>query len=340
MSLAIKQISAADSFQSRHHFPDNRPLFGETHFIINPAAAAGRTEKRWLRLLSHLRKTGSGDFTYSLTAYPGQGYRIARLAVAHGCQLIGVMGGDGTIQEVVNGLFQHGQSLNPRVRLAILNSGTGQGLARSLGLPETPEEQLALIGRGAVRQIDLARVTFRGGDDRLHRRVFVNECQIGIGGRVVERLHGGAKRLGGFLAFGMTALRTALRYPAHSLDMVLDDTRPIRQSVLGVVIANGAVTGGGMRLTPLARLDDGWLDVLLIHSQSFFQRLRNFPKIYSGNHIHCPAFTYLRVKQITINGSAEVPIAADGEFLGHLPCTVTLLPKALSVIAPTEGEQS
>jgi diacylglycerol kinase family enzyme len=213
-------------------------------------------------------------------------------------------------------------------------------MARSLSLPDQFEEQIQLLRKGSVRPIDLASVTYRGKGQLLHRRLWVNECQIGLGGEVVQKLRGRTKRLGGFLAFGLTALNTALRYPAHHLTIVLDDFRQIRRPVLGVVIGNGALTGGGMHLTPLAQPDDSYLDVLLIHSQNFLARLHNFPKIYRGTHIDCPDFSYFRARKIEITGAGEIPIAADGEFLGSLPATIEILPGALPVMTPSKGEKS
>ncbi len=340
MCVATEQTEHPTRSKPMADWTDHHPLFGPIHFIINPAAAAGRTERRWFRLFPYLPRHLPDNFTYSLTAYPGQAYRIARLAVQYGCKQIVVMGGDGTIQEVVNGLFHHGELIEPGVRLGILNSGTGQGLARSLGLPERFDEQLQLLQNGRVRPIDLASVTYPGKDGHLHRRLWVNECQIGLGGQVVQKLHGHTKRLGGFLAFGVTALSTAMRYPAHRMEIALDGFRQIQRPVLGIVIGNGALTGGGMHLTPLAQPDDSYLDVLLIHSQNFIARLRNFPKIYSGTHIDCRDFSYFRARKIEITGSGEVPIAADGEFLGSLPATVEILPGALPVMTPNKGDLS
>lgn len=338
MCVVVEEITSTREKPKSHSIP-GFPLFGETHFIVNPVSAAGRTEKRWFRLLQYLRDHWPGSFTYSLTAYPGQATRLARLAAQNGCRNLVVMGGDGTLQEVVNGLFASDASISREVRLGILNSGTGQGLARSLALPETLLAQLDLIRRGITRRIDLVRVRYTGSNGETHSRVYVNECQIGLGARVVQRLSTHAKRLGGKLAFGLTALSTALEQPVQPLTLVLDEKPPLHLPLLGVVVANGALTGGGMQLTPTARLDDGLLDVLLIHQQSLPRRLRNFPKIYSGRHLTTAGFSLYRTKKIVITGQIRVPVAADGEFLGTLPCTIEILPRALTVFAPQEGGQ-
>jgi len=271
--------------------------------------------------------------TYSLcvTQKPFDARFSTSAAIHAGSELIIVVGGDGTIQEAVNGFFSDGHPINPACELGIVSSGTGHGLAQSLGLPPTIEQQLDVICGGQSRALDVGRVTFSHENGETVERYFVNECQVGIGGAVVKRVQSRQKRVGGLLAFGSSALSMALRHREQPLVVTVDSALEIAAPLIGVVIANGAYTGGGMNLAPRARVDDGLLDILLIHEQSISQRLWNFPKIYFGRHVTSAKFSYYQGRQFTITSTESVLLEADGELLGLLPCTVDLVPAALQV---------
>lgn len=302
-----------------------------THVILNPASAGGKTGKRQAQILKALERRLGGNYSLCVTKEPLEAGVSARRAITEGSELIVTIGGDGTIQEAVNGFFSDGYLINPACQLGIINSGTGGGLAQSLGLPKTIEGQLEVICNGQSRPMDVGRVIFCHENGERMERFFVNECQAGIGGAVVKRVGSKQKWVGGRLAFGSGALKMALRHQAQPMTVVIDRAFEITEPLIGVVIANGAYTGGGMNLAPRASVDDGFLDILLIHEQSKSQRLWNFPKIYLGRHIPSPKFSYYQAKQITVTSSESVPLEADGELLGSLPCTVDVLPAALGV---------
>lgn len=301
------------------------------HVIINPASAGGKTGRRQRQILNALeRKMGKGYSLY-VTRNSLEASFSARKAINEGSELIIAIGGDGTIQETVNGFFSNGYPINPACQLGIINSGTGSGFAMSLGLPPTISEQLEIIFSGQKRFIDVGRVVFSNGNGRPREHFFVNESQAGIGGAVVKNVQSKHKMLGGLIAFGSIALSTAFRYPNQHITVVIDGTHKISKRLIGIVMANGNSMAGGMRLTPQAMLDDGLFDILLMHEQSIPQRLWNFPKIYSGGHITSSKFSCYRGKTITLTSSENVPFEADGELLGCLPCTVEIMPSALQV---------
>jgi len=141
--------------------------------------------------------------------------------------------------------------------------------------------------------------------------------------------------MGGFLGFGLTALTTAARHREQAITVVVDDKPPITDSFLGVVISNGGFAGGGMNFAPKASVEDGLLDIVLIHKQRILSRLLNFPKIYSGRHINLPWISYLQGRNIRISSAEQVPVEADGEFLGYLPCTINILSRSLRLKSKT-----
>ncbi|MEW6456806.1 MAG: diacylglycerol kinase family protein [Acidobacteriota bacterium] len=312
-------------------FQERGMSFKKTHVIINPASAGGKTRIRQTQIINELDKHFGNRYSIFITQRPLDATFSVRRAIIEGSELIIAIGGDGTIQETVNGFFFDGYLINPACQLGIINSGTGHGFAQSLGLPSEIKKQLEVICRGESRFIDVGRVVFSNKDGIAIERFFINECQAGIGGEVVKCVQSKHKKFGGLIVFGLTAFSKVFSYPGHLIAATIDNSFHTMQKLIGIAIANGKFTGGGMNLAPQAKADDGLLDILLIHEQPILQRLWNFPKIYSGQHILSSKFSYFQGKSITLNASERVFVEADGELLGFLPCTVEVIPSALKV---------
>jgi len=309
----------------------------KTHVIINPASGGGKTRKNQDKILNYLDRYFANRYSLCVTQKPLDASVSAKQAIMAGCELIIAVGGDGTIQETVNGFFADGLSINPDCHLGIVNCGTGQGFARSLGLPTGLDRQLDIVSSGKSRLIDIGKIVFSTGKGEQKERYFVNECQAGIGGEVVKSVQSKHKRLGGRLAFGLSSLSKIFSYPNREITVEIDKKPGITQLFTGVVIANGNSMAGGMSLTPGAKVDDRFLDILLILGQSILQRLRNFPKIYSGKHVTLPKFNCCRGKNIKLYSKEPVLVEADGELLGFLPCQVEVLPAAIKVKSSNPG---
>lgn len=303
------------------------------HVIINPAAAAGRTGSRQSLIRHLLDRHLRYGYSLHVTARPLEATWSARNAIRDGCDLVIAVGGDGTVQETVNGFFLAGRPINPECRLGIIGSGTGRGFCQSLGLPATLAAQVEIACLGGERTIDIGRIIFSGETGGKLSRYFANECQVGIGSEVVRRVHSGQKKLGGRAAFGLSTLAAVFTYPDHLMTVTVDGQRPESRRLIAVMVGNGDRAAGGMRLTPQARLDDGLLDIMLIQQQPLPRRLRNFSKIYSGRHQGQKDFHFLKGRRIEIESKESVGVEADGEWLGHLPCQVEVIPAALRVRA-------
>ena len=224
----------------------------KTIVIINPASSAGRTGRRQREILAAVESHFGRGFSLFVTKRPKDATSSAREASLRGIELVIAVGGDGTIQEVVNGLMEAAKASDRRPQLGIINAGTGHGFAQSLGLPAGLDAQCAGIAGGSIRRIDIGRAAFSDGTGRPVERYFINECQAGIGGRVVEKVQAGHKKLGGFLGFGLATLTTALSYPNRSIRFSLDDGPERSGTFIGIVAANGHAMAGGMRLAPRA----------------------------------------------------------------------------------------
>jgi YegS/Rv2252/BmrU family lipid kinase len=299
---------------------------------MNPASAGGKTA-RHLGLIkdiivSHICKTPK----FMITAKPWDAALMTKKAIEQGASLLIVAGGDGTIQEVVNGYFDKNRMIGAKCPLGIINCGTGGGLAQSLRIPKSLISQFDVIKKGTEHKIDCGRVQYLDHKQHTHTRYFINELQFGIGGTVVNQTGILKKRLGGTLAFGLTTLKSVFTHPNQRLQIKVDYEKKLDGFFTGVVVANGAYTGGGMNLTPGAETDDGYFNILLINGLSVKDRLIAFSKIYSGKHIKNGKFSYFTAKNLSISSKEQVLVEADGELLGNLPCEVKIVPKSIPVL--------
>jgi diacylglycerol kinase (ATP) len=301
----------------------------QTHIVVNPSSSGGKTARRHERIVQELRKRLKGEVTVFTTANPLEATDSTRTAIMNGAELIVVIGGDGTIHEVVNGFVEGGKLISPSCQLGIVSSGTAQDAARGFGLHRTTAQQIEAVSGPRNRLVDLGRATFVDNLGKQHEQIFLNECSQGIAAVVVQRFQAHHKWMGGFLGFGITAVATAARHREQLMTIEIDGKRVVSDYLLGVVVANGAFAGGGMHFAPKSRVDDGLFDVVLIHKQSVPSRLINFPRIYFGTHVNLSWISYFQGRSVKLISNEDVPVEADGEFLGHVPCTIDVLPSAL-----------
>ncbi len=254
---------------------------------------------------------------------------FCRTAVEGGADLIIAVGGDGTVHETVNGFAGIATLRDPPCRLGIVGSGTAHDAIRSFGLPKRTNEQIDVACGNVDRRVDLGKVTCVDPEGKECQQLFLNECQQGISAVVVQRFQAHHKWMGGFLGFGITAVATAARHREQVITVEIDHSQKVTDSLLGVVVSNGGFAGGGMHFAPRAKVDDGRFDILLIHKQRVPSRLAGFPKIYFGKHVNLSWVSCFQGSSVKITSGEQVPIEADGEFLGYLPCSIEILPRAL-----------
>jgi len=303
----------------------------EAHIIFNPVAGGGKAKKMKSQLVREMERRFGKNYLLLETLGQGDAIIIAREAAKEGAGLIIAMGGDGTVNEVINGLLLNRKPVNDQCELGILNSGSGSGLAQTLGLPASISDQLDVIFDSAAKPMDVGFVNYKDINDHSCERLFVSECQVGLGGSVVSHVGINLKHFGGRIAFGLVALSHLFHYRASQMTMINDQQKPESKKLIGITIGNGIYCAGGMTLTPCARTDDGLLDVLQIHEMSLLKRFMNFGKVYSGSHIHSPRFCIGQAKEITIGSEQPVWIEADGELLGKTPCKIGIIPGVIKV---------
>lgn len=301
--------------------------------VVNPASAGGRTLRRWPQTLRALRAAGVTGEVHRTTAQ-GDATNAVRTALTTGYRTILAVGGDGTLNEVVNGFFDEaGAPIGVGARLGVLPSGTGGDFRKAAGIPRNPAAAAQLIAGDSVRHIDAGRVDFADGS----RRFFLNIADCGMGGEVVARAirrrhHGGGVR--GTAMFLSTSLSTLLRYVARTAHVEVDGAL-LHRTVRSVVVANGSCFGGGMRIAPNAELDDGRFDVIVIADTGRMRAVTGIPSLYRGRHLNRPEVEVYRARTVRVSCDGEPMVFdVDGELVGTTPATLTCLPAAITLCAP------
>jgi len=296
------------------------PTPPDVAFLVNPASGNGSTGRRWEKLHARAAELGLTGRTL-LSERPGHLIELARGAAAEHALLV-VVGGDGTLNEVVNGVAGSG------AELAVLPAGTGQDFGRTYGIPARFDDAVRVALTGETRTIDLGRVTFAGGE-----RLFANVGSVGMSGAVARRANGMSKALGGRATFYYALVREFATWRNGEVTVTFDDGER-RGPMHDVIVANGQWHGGGMRLAPGARSDDGLFDAVLIGDISKRDFVTTSPKLYRGGHVHHPRVEVVRSATVAVDAAEPLPLEVEGEPVGTTPARFEIVPRALRVRVP------
>ena len=299
----------------------------QARVIVNPVAGAGRTAKKWPQIMA-LLKDVELRFEYDLTEAPGHAIELAKSAAKQGYRMVISVGGDGTINEIVNGLYDAGSMAD--VMLGIIGTGTGSDYIRTIGIPRSYTEACRCFARPRKLTVDLGVVEYvsRG---QTARRLFVNFAGLGFDAEVVKATTQRFKTLGSLPSYRLGLLTTLLCYRGKQVTIEMDGQVEDRKVCL-VLMGNGKYGGGGMLSTPNADPTDGLFDVLIIDDLSKPDLLWSLPRVYRGTHLTHPKVTVKRARDIEIVSAEPMALQADGELLGELPARFQVLPAALNII--------
>jgi diacylglycerol kinase (ATP) len=299
--------------------------------IVNPRSANGATGRRWPRIERRLRAI-LAEFDVLFTERPGDAARLAAGAAAK-YEIITAVGGDGTINEVVNGLVDGDGELLAGGSLGIIPRGTGSDLVRSLEIPHSLDAAAAVLARRQRREVDIGRARVCGLDGVPVTRHFINEAELGMGAAVSDAVNRSSKRLGGAASFLWGIAATMLRYRDQAVSFSCDGEPTENVLLNNAWIANGAYSGGGIASAPQARLDDGLLDLVRVGHAGLVGRVRALAGLRSGAFTRLPHVSYCKVRCVNAVAETSVPVEVDGELIGTLPATFDLLPVRLPVIS-------
>lgn len=300
--------------------------------IANPAAAGGRVGRRWQRIEGLVRGI-LGQVDIRRTEGPGHARSLAREALWAGRDVLLSLGGDGTHGEVIAGVVRDRPSPG-QVTVGVLPVGTGGDFRRMIRGSGDLEEQARRLLVDDPHPIDVGLLSYRTRLGEPAERIFLNEASLGVSGRVCERVNASRKPLGGRVAYFLASLGALATYRPSRVRLVLDG-QELGEFRLGtVMIANGRYAGGGMCFAPDARLDDGLLDVTVVHRASWPRMVALAPTLYWGDvrrarGVSCFRGFHLRVEAVR---EGTLTVEADGEPLGHPPVEASVMPGAIRMI--------
>jgi YegS/Rv2252/BmrU family lipid kinase len=299
--------------------------------VVNPASCAGRTGRSWPETRRVLAAAGV-EVEERLTTAPREATELTRAALREGCERVVAVGGDGTLNEVVNGFLDaDGSAIAPLAVLGLLPSGTGGDFRRTAGIPASAAGAAAVLAAGASRPVDVGRITLDGAAPR-H---FINIADCGIGGEVVGRVNRSSKRAGGTATFLWHSLASLLSYRPRAARVEIDGVAE-EGRYQNVVIANGRYFGGGMCVAPGADPADGLFDVVLFGDLPRLRSLTGIRRIYAGTHIGQPGIRLLHGRRVRVTPLEQPPLCfeMEGEEVGPAPATLEILPGAVRLCAP------
>ncbi|HLW35415.1 MAG TPA: YegS/Rv2252/BmrU family lipid kinase [Chthoniobacterales bacterium] len=288
------------------------------YIIFNPTAgSAGRRDDTRQRLKK------LEPLAFRTTRRRGDAEKWARHARAAKARVIVVAGGDGTLNEVVNGLHP----LTPTMCIGLVPLGTGNDFARTMGLPFSIEENLEVLRFGKRTRIDVVRVK-----SKKTSRYFVNVSAGGFSGIVGEKMTRQIKRTWGPLAYVRGAAAALLDLHAYKTDIALDDRERFSAELYNVVVANGRFVAGGLPIAPTADPTDGKLEVVLIPKLGAAEMALLAAEIVLGKHLSSNATIFRQARKIVVRSRSGMYFDVDGELVGTAPATFQIIPRALNFI--------
>ena len=283
--------------------------------IVNPAAGKGAGARLMPRIARDLAAAGV-DADVVATPAPGEAARLASHAVEEGYTRVIAVGGDGTANEVANGL------VDTQVTLALYPIGLGNDFARALGYPRRRKQIASFINRAQRRRIDVGEA---------NGRVFLNATGVGIDGHVAERVLAVSRIVGPTLGYFVGSLASIATFEPPTMRIRIDgQTREGRHMM--VLAANGTHFGSGMRVAPHAKLDDGMFDVIVGGDLSRWHSIVSLAKIYRGAHIDGKRIFEFRASSVDVDFDRPLPGQLDGEFTRLSGLRMRVRPRALTVL--------
>jgi YegS/Rv2252/BmrU family lipid kinase len=314
---------------------------GPVVFLVNPMSAAGATARAIRRVETAIRERFR-DVRIVFTEQPGHATALAS-DLGRDAELVVSVGGDGTANEVVNGLA----ALEPahRPALGVLPAGTGCDLVRSIGMPRDLLASLDVLKNGERRPTDWIEVEVNDADGRPARRVCINVTGFGMNGEIVARANRSSKRLGGRLTFALATARTAVTWKSPLVAIQWegpDGTGAWEGRLASVFVANGHFCGGGMHVGPRGRMDDGLVELTILPELPLLTSARHARRLYDGTLASTPGVrtaTITRLEARVSNGET-VLVDVDGEQPGRLPISLEVRPAAIQVAGHWAAEQA
>lgn len=300
--------------------------------LVNPRAGAGASLEKLPHLERSFREQGA-LFEVRHTEGPNDATVQVRRIIREGQHAgVAVVGGDGTLNEAVNGFFdENGAQIETGIWLGILPCGTGGDFRKTVSVKEDPATMATQLMWAVPRRVDVGWLTFTAHDGTQASRAFFNIASFGLGGLVDQLVNDGPKWVGGRAAFFLGTMRALTQYKNRRIRVRIDDGPTRETEVLNMAVANGQYFGGGMHIAPNAAIDDGLFDVVGLEGLSRLSATLITPHVYRGTLLGRTGVTYSRAKKVVAEtlDSHKVLLDVDGEAPGSLPATFEVRPRAI-----------
>jgi diacylglycerol kinase (ATP) len=302
--------------------------------IVNPRAGAGRAGGG-LDALKRAADRAFANWDLTVTEAPGHASALAKEATEQNFDIVAAVGGDGTCNEVVNGLIQNGRARRRKTVFTVIPMGTGGDLSRTLRIPRRLGDALWIASTGITLPTDIGLSTLTGPDGDI-QRAFINVAGFGANGAVVAAANQRTKRLGGRLTFLLATLDVLANYQPTQVQVTLETENGQKEwsgPLISGFVANGAYCGGGMWVGKKGTMQDGYFDITLIPAASRARQLRNARRLFDGNIHKASGIIQYKATKITIERLDQhpLPIDLDGETPGVGPATFEIAPRAIQV---------
>ena len=300
----------------------------KTFVVVNPRSANRQTGKRWLQTRAELRRA-LGEFGEEFTAGPMHATQITARALKDGYGCIVAAGGDGTLNEVVNGFFEGGKPINPTAVLGVLPLGTGGDFRRTFGWPIDIRSSLARLRGSSTVPMDLGLLEYTAHSGEPATRIFANVCSFGASGVVDREVNQRSKLLGGRLSFIFGTAAALMKYKDQTVELTVDGRAPEALRITTVSVANCRYFGGGMCVAPEASPCDGVFDVTIWSGYTLTDFVLKAKALYNGSHVKLKGTRCFKCRSLGAASTEEVLLDVDGEQPGRLPCRLSVLAGAL-----------
>lgn len=302
----------------------------DTRAIVNPVAGSRSVTKEWDRIRRKIQQAGL-EFDVQFTQYPGHAAEIARQSIENGYRCLLAIGGDGTINEVANGILL---SDNPdNTILGVIDAGTTNVFKMSLGLVEENIDSAISWTTHQPMKIDVGLIHCQRQGKQV-KHYFVNEVSVGLPAEVVKKWDripdSYNKKLNLFMRT-ISGVLTLINSKNKRLNINIVNNKATGKFCT-VVVANGKYFADGMIIAPNATLDDGLLDSIMVGDISMYDLIRIRPKLYDGTHITHEKFSQTKVSEISIEAEEKLIVEADGDIVGESPVSIKVVPAALNVL--------
>jgi diacylglycerol kinase (ATP) len=302
-------------------------------FVVNPSSSMGATGQEWPGIKS-LARDRLGSFQSTITTGPGEATKSTRRFLEEGTDMVVCVGGDGTLNEVVNGFMGGKDPIRSDAVLGFIPRGTGCDFIKTVRIPKDLNKALDLLVDRHTRPLDLGRLEYCDHQGRPAVKYFHNVTSFGLGGEVDQRVNRTTKVFGGFVSFLWATLVSLLIYDKKRIHIHVDNRKDWEVTCWNVAIANGQYHGGGMWIAPRARVDDGLFEVTVMGNLSLAEVFWHFPKLYNGRLFRVKKVSVLSGKRIEAYSDQRVLLDVDGEQPGQLPVVIDMVPGALQLIRP------